>query len=65
MSINKDKIINRLNQLKLKEPGNALHSTQSKTIEGRYRSGTSVTPKRELLNILAGRDRKLIKPFCG
>ena len=64
MSINKDKIINKLNQLKLKEPGNALHATKSKTIEGRYRSGTSVTPKRELLNILAGRDKN-IRPFCG
>ena len=64
MSINKDKIINKLNQLKLKEPGNALHPTKSKTIEGRYRSGTSVTPKRELLNILAGRDKN-IRPFCG
>ena len=63
-SINKDKVILKLNELKVKETGNALYSTKSKTIEGRYRSGTSITPKRELLNILAGRDKNL-KPFCG
>ena len=64
VSINKDKIIDKLNELKIKEPGNALHATKSKTIEGRYRSGAAVTPKRELLNKLAGRHRKL-RPFCG
>ena len=64
ISISKDKIILKLNELKVKEASNCLYSTKQKTIEGRFRSGTSVTPKRELLNMLAGRDKK-IKPFCG
>ena len=64
ISISKNKIILKLNELKVKEASNCLYSTKQKTIEGRYRSGTSVTPKRELLNMLAGNDKKL-KPFCG
>lgn len=64
ISISKNKIILKLNELKVKEASNCLYSTKQKTIEGRFRSGTSVTPKRELLNMLGGNDKKL-KPFCG
>lgn len=65
VSISKDKIIEKLNELKLKEATNCLYSTKSQTIEGRYRSGKSITPKRELLNKLHGRGVKVLRPFCG